>query len=67
MGSCDGAEIWKLVDLYMLHILGKEHGAQNIGFYRDDGLACLLKVSGQRQTKYGKISSRLFGGVSTWK
>ena len=46
MGSYYGAEIRKLVRLYILYIFGKEHGAQNIGFSRDDGLAYLLKISG---------------------
>ena len=56
MGSYYGPKIRKLVRLYILYIFGKEHGAQNIGFFRDDGLTCLLKISGQRRKKYGKIS-----------
>ena len=67
MRSHYGAEIRKLVRFYILYIFGKEQGAQNIGFSRDDGLACLLKISGQRGKKYGKISPRIFGRTSTWK
>ena len=41
MGSYDGAEICKLVGLYVLSFLGKVYGIQNVGLCRDDGLACL--------------------------
>ena len=40
MGSFDGAELCKLVGLYILHILGEKYGKHGIGLYRDDGLAC---------------------------
>ena len=42
MGNYDGAEICELVGFYVLSILGKVYGIQNVGLYRDDGLACLL-------------------------
>ena len=40
MASFDGAELWELVDLYILDILGEKYGKHRIGLYRDDGLAC---------------------------
>ena len=39
MGSFDGAEICELVGLFILNHLGKRFGKENIGLYRDDGLA----------------------------
>ena len=39
MESYDGAEICEFLSLYILSILGKVYGIQNVGFYRDDGLA----------------------------
>ena len=40
MGSFDGAETCELVGCYLLSLLTKKYG-QNIGLYRDDGLAAL--------------------------
>ena len=54
MGSYDGAEICKIVGLYILSILGKVHGIQNVGLYRDDGLACFYKISGPASDKIRK-------------
>ena len=39
MGSFDGVELSKLVDLYFLHILVEKYGKHRIGLYHDDGLA----------------------------
>ena len=38
MGSFDGAETCELVECFLLSLLTKKYG-QNIGLYRDDGLA----------------------------
>ena len=54
MGSYDGAKICKLVGLYILSILGKVYGIQNVGLYWDDGLACLQKISGPASDKMRK-------------
>ena len=45
MGSFDGAEICKLVALYLLNKLSKLLGNDNVGFYRDDGLAAIKSTS----------------------
>ena len=37
MGSSDGGEFCELVGLYLLDLLTKESGKQNIGLHRDDG------------------------------
>ena len=55
MRSSDGAEIWKLIGLYILSFLGKVHGIQNVGLYRDDGLACLHKIGEPASQKISKI------------
>ena len=61
MINYDSLEICKPVGLYILSVLGKEYGVQNVGLYLDDGLACLHKMSGTVSEKYSKISSGLFG------
>ena len=43
MGSFDGAETCQLVGCYLLSLLSKKYG-QNIGLYRDDGLAALNRT-----------------------
>ena len=35
-----------LVGLYVLFVLEKVYGVQNVGLYWDDGLACLHQISG---------------------
>ena len=60
MGSYDGAEICELVGLYILSFLGKVYGIQNVGLYRDDGLACLHKISGPASDKIRKDMIRPF-------
>ena len=64
MGSYDGAEICELVGLYILSFLGKVYGIQNVGLYRDDGLACLHKISGPASDKIRKDMIRHFGRTS---
>ena len=46
IGSDDGAEICMLIGLYVLFVLEKVYGVQNVGLYWDDGLACLHQISG---------------------
>ena len=45
-GSHDGTELCELVGLYLLDLLTKEFGNQNIGLYIDDGLNCSANISG---------------------
>ena len=60
MESYDGAEICEFVSLYILSIYGKVYGIQNVGFYRDDGLACSHKISGPASDKIRKDIIRTF-------
>ena len=39
VGSFDNAEVWELVRLFILNDLANKYGTNNIGLYRDDGLA----------------------------
>ena len=46
MGSFDGAEICEIVGLYLLNKLSNLLGNENVGLYRDDGLAAINSCSG---------------------
>ena len=54
MGSFDGAEICELVGLFILNHLGKRFGKENIGLYRDDGLAIIKSKSARLLDKTRK-------------
>ena len=46
MGSFDGLEICELVGLYLLDKLSNLIVRENVGLYRDDGLAAINSSSG---------------------
>ena len=46
MGSFDGAKIYEIVGFYLLEKLSNLLGKENIGLYRDDGLAAINSCSG---------------------
>ena len=60
MGSSDGAELCELVGLYLLDLLTKEFGKQNIDLYRDDGLSCFENISGPDSEKIKKKLFKIF-------
>ena len=60
MGSYDGAELCELTGLYILHLLGNELGKENLGLYRDDGLACFKKLSGPESERIKKKICSIF-------
>ena len=39
MGSYDGAEVWELSGIFMLSLIANKYNPNNIGLYRNDGLA----------------------------
>ena len=39
MRSYDGAEVCELIGIFMLSLIGNKYKPNNIGLYRDDGLA----------------------------
>jgi hypothetical protein len=54
MGSFDGAEVCELIGLFALNTLAKKFGNENIGLYRDDGLALIQSTSGRLADKAKK-------------
>ena len=46
MGSFDGAEICEILGLYLLSKLAVLLGKENVGLYRDDGLAVINSCNG---------------------
>ena len=60
MGSFQGAEICELVSLYLLDKLSKLLGKNNVGLYRDDGLAAVKSTSGPVLDKMRKNIIILF-------
>jgi hypothetical protein len=51
MGSFDGAEVCELIGLFALNTLAQKFGKENIGLYRDDGLALIQSTSGRLADK----------------
>ena len=60
MGSFDGAEICELVGILLLNELTNLLGRENVGLYRDDGLAIMDKATGPRLDKMRKDIIALF-------
>jgi hypothetical protein len=60
MGSHDGAEICELVGLFILNHLSKKFGKENIGLYRDDGLALIKSKSAHLADKTRKELHKIF-------
>ena len=60
MGCFDGAEICELVGLYILYLLGNKFGNDNMGLYRDDGLACFHGLDGPSSDRIRKDIVRTF-------
>jgi hypothetical protein len=59
-GYFDGAEICELVGLFILNHLGKRFGKENIGLYRDDGLAIIKSKSARLRDKTRKELHKTF-------
>ena len=61
MGSYDGAEICELVGLYLLfESLAQLFGKENVGLYRDDGLAVVKNLSGSQTDRLRKRMVQCF-------
>lgn len=54
MGSYDGAEICELVGLLLLAKVTKIHAKEDIGLYRDDGLAVIRDTNGPKTDRMRK-------------
>ena len=59
MDSYDGAEICELVGLFIFNNLGQKFGKENIGLYRDDGLAIIHFWQVQRGKNSTNVLSNL--------
>ena len=63
MGSWDGAEVSELIGLYLLHLLtngtNKAFEIQNVGLYRDDGLA-LVRETGRDLEQFQQKIRKIF-------
>ncbi|KXJ25355.1 hypothetical protein AC249_AIPGENE10664 [Exaiptasia diaphana] len=66
MGSYDGAEICELVGLFILNDLCT-YGKDNIGLYRDDGLAIFRNISGPQAERTRKDTTRHMDLTSPYK
>ena len=66
MGSFDGAEVCKLIGLYLLNKVKALLDSSNVGLYRDDGLAVVHKANGPKVDRLRKDIISLFNdeGVS---
>ena len=60
MGCYDGAEICKLVGIYIQNKLCKLMNKKNFGFYRDDGLGILRNTSGPEADQTRKSIIKIF-------
>ena len=60
MGSFDGAEVCELVGLYILNKLGNVVSNENIGLYRDDGLAVIENANGPKMERIRKSIIKIF-------
>ena len=60
MGSYDGAEVCELVGLFLLNDLSNLIGKNNVGLYRDDGLAVVDNASGPQMDKIRKQMHDIF-------
>ena len=63
MGSYHGAEACELVGLYILNKISPIFGRENVGLYRDDGLA-VLKKSGPETNRIKKELHEIFKGIN---
>ena len=60
MGAFDGAEICELVGTYLLSIIAEKYPKEDIGLYRDDGLAVFKNKSGPQLERIKKDFQRIF-------
>ena len=58
MGSYDGAEVSELSGIFMFSLIGNQYYPNNIGLYRDDGLAIFKNTSGRNLKKLKRFFKR---------
>ena len=60
MGAYDGAEIYELVGTFILDKISCKYIKQDVGLYRDDGLAVFKNLSGHGNDKIKKDFQKIF-------
>ena len=60
MGAYDGAEVCELVGCFLLSQITERYNTQDIGLYRDDGLAIFKNISGHQSEKIKKEFQTIF-------
>ena len=60
MGAYDGAEVCELVGIFILYQLSLKYNKNNIGLYRDDGLAVFKNISDPQGEKIKKNFPNIF-------
>ena len=60
MDSYDGVEVCELVGTFLLYKLSLKYNKNDIGLYRDDGLAIFKHISGPKSEKIKKNIQKLF-------
>ena len=60
MGSYDGAEVCELVGLFLLHLMSQKLKKENVGLYRDDGLAICKGKSKRTNENIKKCIIQIF-------
>ena len=60
MGAYDGAEVCELVGIFMLNKISEKYDKNDIGLYRDDGLAVFKNISGPESERIKKNFQLLF-------
>ena len=46
MGGYDGAELYELISIFLLNLLGRQYDKKIIGWHKDDGLSVFQNCSG---------------------
>ena len=60
MAAYDGAEIYKLIVIFILSLIGKKYDSENIGLYSDYGLSIFKNTSGPELEKIKKDIQKIF-------
>ena len=60
MGAYDGAEVCELVGIFMLNKISEKYNKNDVGLYKDDGLAVFKNISGLESERIKKNFQSLF-------
>ena len=60
MGTYNGAEVCKLVGIFMLNKISEEYNKNDAGLFRDDGLAVFKNINGSESERIKKNFQSLF-------